>query len=472
MLPIPLYDPVYYDDRQAERPLRRFQGGELARLLHRRPIEATSSTAASRPIGGIDRQEPARRRPARSRRRSGSWSSSTWPNSLRSSSPRTTNSADRVGRLLRSGGVPVALLEDRARSASSRRPISSSSTSAATPPSGMAADRTAAREPPDDGDLRRRADADPELILQAMRAGANEFFMWPVPEDSFHGAVRRTRHAARERAGRGQAALGDDGLLRRQGRRRHDDRRRSTAPSSSRGSRKRQTVIVDLKAGFGEVALFLGVRPRYTVLDALENLHRLDKDFLSELCAKHKSGLEILAGSEQFERPGRAGRRRRRRAVPASSASRTITSSSTPATRSTRAPSPRSTRPTQFSWSPSRTSRPCATRSAWSTGCGSSGVGGERIRILLNRASDQHMIGQKQIETALGYGIHHTFPSDYRTVSTALNSGVPLALANNSEIASQFDASRARSSHPAKSATRRPSRSAARRFSFSFGFLS
>ena len=33
---------------------------------------------------------------------------------------------------------------------------------------------------------------DPELILQAMRAGANEFFMWPVPEDSFHGAVRRT----------------------------------------------------------------------------------------------------------------------------------------------------------------------------------------------------------------------------------------------------------------------------------------
>ena len=67
------------------------------------------------------------------------------------------------------------------------------------------------------------------------------------------------------------------------------------------------------------------------------------------------------------------------------------------------------------------------------------GVGGERIRILLNRASDQHMIAPKQIETALGYGIHHTFPSDYKTVSTALNSGVPLALTNNSEIAAQFD---------------------------------
>jgi Flp pilus assembly CpaE family ATPase len=67
------------------------------------------------------------------------------------------------------------------------------------------------------------------------------------------------------------------------------------------------------------------------------------------------------------------------------------------------------------------------------------GAGSERVKILLNRVSDQHLIAPKQIETALGYGIHHTFSSDYRTVSTALNSGVPLALTNNSEIASQFD---------------------------------
>ena len=33
-----------------------------------------------------------------------------------------------------------------------------------------------------------------------------------------------------------------------------------------------------------------------------------------------------------------------------------------------------------------------------------------------------------------------SFTSDYRTVSTALNSGVPLALTNHSELASQFGA--------------------------------
>ena len=31
------------------------------------------------------------------------------------------------------------------------------------------------------------------------------------------------------------------------------------------------------------------------------------------------------------------------------------------------------------------------------------GAGGERVRVLLNRAAEQHLIAPKQIETALGY---------------------------------------------------------------------
>ena len=84
---------------------------------------------------------------------------------------------------------------------------------------------------PDVGHLRGRGDRRSRLILQAMRAGANEFF--PVEraaagrtlEESFHGAVRRTaarRDAAT--AGARQPCV-DARLPRRQGRRRHDDRR-------------------------------------------------------------------------------------------------------------------------------------------------------------------------------------------------------------------------------------------------------
>ena len=54
------------------------------------------------------------------------------------------------------------------------------------------------------------------------------------------------------------------------------------------------------------MALFLGVRPKYSLLDAIDNLPRLDKHMLSSLVVKHKSGLAILAGSDQFDRPAGA----------------------------------------------------------------------------------------------------------------------------------------------------------------------
>jgi Flp pilus assembly CpaE family ATPase len=70
---------------------------------------------------------------------------------------------------------------------------------------------------------------------------------------------------------------------------------------------------------------------------------------------------------------------------------------------------------------------------------GQLGASGERIRLLLNRAAEPYPIPPEQIEKAIGHPIFQTFLSDYKTVSTALNSGVPIALAGNSELASQFD---------------------------------
>jgi pilus assembly protein CpaE len=290
------------------------------------------------------------------------------------------------------------------------------------------------------------ASAEPDLILQAMRAGANEFFTWVSPtdggqaargmEESFHGAIRRT-HARREAAHAGArppcvthvflGAKGGAGAT---------TVSVNCAVELARLS-KRPTIVVDLKPSLGEVALFLGVRPRFTILDAIENLHRLDKDFLKELVAKHKSGLDILAASEQFDRPNAqdavaieelfrvlartydyividAGNLINATALAALYTADTIFLVANPDVPSIRNAQRLVDRVRQL------------------------GAGGERIRILLNRVTDQVMIAPKQIETALGYAIHHSFSSDYRTVSTALNSGVPLSLANHSEIADQF----------------------------------
>ena len=70
---------------------------------------------------------------------------------------------------------------------------------------------------------------------------------------------------------------------------------------------------------------------------------------------------------------------------------------------------------------------------------GQLGTSGERVRLLLNRAAEPYPIPPAQIEKAIGLPIFQTFLSDYKTVSTALNSGVPLALADNNELASQFE---------------------------------
>ena len=67
------------------------------------------------------------------------------------------------------------------------------------------------------------------------------------------------------------------------------------------------------------------------------------------------------------------------------------------------------------------------------------GASPERVRLLLNRAAEPFPIPPAQIEAAVGHPIDHMFPSDYKTVSAALNSGVPLALTGSTPLAAQFD---------------------------------
>jgi pilus assembly protein CpaE len=347
-----------------------------------------------------------------------------------------------VSRLLRAGGVPVAVVEGRVEGAAPDVFVVDIRSDAS---SGMAAIERLRAGHNGVAVFAIAATAEPDLILQAMRAGANEFFPWTpggqtqasrAMEESFHGAVRRMAARRDAHSAGGKQPCVTHVFLGAKGGAGTTTVAVNCAVELARLS-KRPTVIIDLKPCLGEVALFLGVRPRFTVLDAIENLHRLDKDFLRELVSKHKSGLDILAGSDQFDRPGGqdagaveellrvlgrlyehividAGNMINSCAVAALYAAETVFLVTNPDVPSIRNSQRLVDRVRQL------------------------GAGSERVKVLLNRVSDQHLIAPKQIETALGYGIHQTFSSDYRTVSTALNSGVPLTLTNQSELAGQF----------------------------------
>ncbi len=353
-----------------------------------------------------------------------------------------------VGKMLRSGPVPVSVIDNRATrdGASPDVVIVDIREDAA---SAMPAIERLRAASPSAGIFAVAAAADPDLILQAMRAGANEFFTWPPPDEAFEGAVRRsaTRRETTQGAKTSATTLVFFGAKGGAG---------TTTVAVNCGVElarlsKRAVLMVDLKAGLGEVALFLGVRPRYTVLDAIDNLHRLDREFLRELATKHKSGLEILAGSEHFDRPGAAdgtaieelfrllARQYDFLVVDAGSQINSCTVSALYAADEmflVANPDVPSIRNAQRLLDRVR----------------QLGAAGERVRVLMNRAADPYPIPPKQIEQALGHPIHHTFPSDYKTVSTALNSGVPIALAGNSDIAAQFDAFTRRVLNPSLSA--------------------
>jgi len=59
---------------------------------------------------------------------------------------------------------------------------------------------------------------------------------------------------------------------------------------------KKRVVLIDLARPFGQIAMMLDLEPRFTVLDALERIGRLDSALLASLAMRHKVGIEVLAG--------------------------------------------------------------------------------------------------------------------------------------------------------------------------------
>jgi pilus assembly protein CpaE len=139
-----------------------------------------------------------------------------------------------------------------------------------------------------------------DFVIQVIRAGAVEFLRRPVQKDDLGAAlekVLRLRRGTqpRSRAGRITSVFSTKGGL-----------GVSTVATNlavclaerAPGS----TILIDLDTRQSDVATFLNLRSTYSVLDALENLDRLDESFLQGLLVKHASGLMVLPGPNRIER--------------------------------------------------------------------------------------------------------------------------------------------------------------------------
>jgi len=64
----------------------------------------------------------------------------------------------------------------------------------------------------------------------------------------------------------------------------------------------KKILLVDLDLELGEIALLLGVQPRFNFVDMVQNFHRMDAELLASYIERHSSGVHLLSAPYQPEK--------------------------------------------------------------------------------------------------------------------------------------------------------------------------
>jgi len=140
--------------------------------------------------------------------------------------------------------------------------------------------------------------ADGQLILKAMRAGANEFLNSPLKLDELFAAIERVDTAAggekRTKGGDIITIAGASGGV--------GSTSVAVNVAVAMAQQPGNTVaLVDLDFALGDADVFLDMIPEYTLLDVTQNVSRLDLALLRKSLTKHDSGVYLLPRPVQVE---------------------------------------------------------------------------------------------------------------------------------------------------------------------------
>lgn len=140
-------------------------------------------------------------------------------------------------------------------------------------------------------------ESSPDLILRSMRAGARDFIRLPINDEELTTVIERTSEFSLEH------------LLDEPKRRGH-----AIAVFSSKGgcgtsliatnlamTQKTPTVLVDLNLQSGDLELLLGLKPKFSLADVVENRERLDDALLASYITPHSKNLSLLAAPIKAE---------------------------------------------------------------------------------------------------------------------------------------------------------------------------
>jgi pilus assembly protein CpaE len=272
---------------------------------------------------------------------------------------------------------------------------------------------------------------DPVLILEAMRAGANECVTDPVTERDLESAIQRVLAQRKAPiAGEVFAFIGAKGGVG------TTTLAVNVATELARLAESAGTLLIDLHLAYGDAGLLLSAEPRFSVLDALENTHRLDEAFFRGLVVRTKAGPDLLASSERgMASPVDAHR------------IRTLIEFAARQYRYVVLDVHRSDTDALDALETATTIVVVANQDLATVRSASrmSGLlrqryGKDKVRVVVSRYDSKAEITHDDIERTIGLPVNHMFPSDYRLALQALNKGRPLALDNHNRLAGSFAA--------------------------------
>jgi pilus assembly protein CpaE len=273
----------------------------------------------------------------------------------------------------------------------------------------------------------------PAIIVAAMRAGAGEFLERnATPEALIEAFTRFTASRGKGRTSSGRARIftvmnskgGAGGT--------------TVAVNTAIALQETQggVLLVDF-APLGHCALHLNVQPAFGVVDALQNLHRLDASLLEGLMTQCKGGLQLLAGPQvpQSLTPSVAELARLFDLLVAHFRYVVVDCSG------------RVDQTARLLCDLSNAILVVAQAdvvSLWSAAriraFLEEGAARERVRIVLNRYKKIPGFTDEDVEKATNCKLLWKIPNNFQSIAPAIDKGVPVALQENTEIGRCFRA--------------------------------
>jgi pilus assembly protein CpaE len=271
---------------------------------------------------------------------------------------------------------------------------------------------------------------EPALLLDAMRVGVTEVVAAPLVASDIEAAINRlvVQRSITPDSGIALAFVGAKGGV-----------GTTTVAVNVAATLARlvpgSTLLIDLHVANGDAAVFLGAEPRFSIVDALENTHRLDEAFFKNLIAKTKAGVDLLASSERTMTSPVDVRRIRTLLDMAERHYRYVILD-IPRWDAAVLDSLEGVKQVVIVANQELATVRSASRLAAML---RQRHGKDKLTVVMSRPDRHAAIGHEDVERAVGLKVKHTFPGDYRRALEALNKGRPLALENGHELSGSLE---------------------------------